>query len=161
MALISHRAAPNNLNTMTTAALLCLVIAISDGDTLKARCGEPGAFEQVTVRLAEIDAPEKSQPFGQRSKVHLSALCFGSWATIKRQTKDRYGRTVARVECRGKDANAEQVRAGMAWAYTKYLTDSEIERLEIAARGAGLGLWSDARETVAPWEWRVRQRRRQ
>ena len=24
-------------------AILCLVVAISDGDTLKARCGEPGA----------------------------------------------------------------------------------------------------------------------
>ncbi|RYY19600.1 MAG: thermonuclease family protein, partial [Cytophagaceae bacterium] len=65
---------------MLTSILLCLVVGVSDGDTLKARCGQPGAYEQVTIRLAEIDAPEKSQPFGQRSKDHLSDLCFGKQA---------------------------------------------------------------------------------
>lgn len=142
---------------MPVAALLCLVVAVSDGDTLKARCGEAGAYEQVTVRLAEIDAPEKAQPFGNRSKVHLSMLCFGAWATIRTEAKDRYGRTVARVHCRGKDANAEQVRAGLAWAYTKYLTDPSMQRLEIEAREANRGLWAEAGETVAPWEWRRRR----
>lgn len=28
-------------------ALLCLVVAVADGDTLTARCGEHGAYEQV------------------------------------------------------------------------------------------------------------------
>lgn len=136
-----------------TPALLCLVVAISDGDTLKARCGEPGAYQEVKVRLAEIDAPEKKQPFGERSRQHLAGLCFQKQAVIRPQTKDRYGRTVARVECAGADANAAQVRAGMAWAYTKYLTDPEIKRLEAAAKAAGVGLWQD-RDPVAPWEWR-------
>lgn len=138
---------------MTGAALLCLVVAISDGDTIKARCGEPGTYQQVTIRLAEIDAPEKKQPFGQRSKDALNALCFQEQVTIKPVAKDRYGRTVARIECRGVDANAEQVRAGMAWAYTKYLTDPEIRKLEEAARAAGLGLWAD-KTSVPPWRWR-------
>lgn len=134
-------------------SLICLIVAISDGDTIKARCGEPGAYEQITIRLAEIDAPETKQPFGQRSKEALSALCFQEQATIRPQTKDRYGRTVARVECRGKDANAEQVRAGMAWAFPKYLTDPEIARLEAAARAAGVGLWSSG-SPQPPWEFR-------
>ncbi len=42
---------------------------------------------------------------------------------MPRAPPDRYGRTVARVECRGKDANADQVRSGMAWAYTQYQSD--------------------------------------
>lgn len=138
-------------------AMLCLVVAITDGDTIKARCGQPGAYQEVKVRLAEIDAPEKKQPFGQRSKEALSDLCFQAQATIRPATIDRYGRTVARLECRGKDANAEMVRQGMAWAYTKYLTDPEIKRLELAARAARVGLWRDA-EPVAPWEWRKRGR---
>lgn len=37
------------------SALLCLVISISDGDTLKARCGKPGVYQQVAVRLSAID----------------------------------------------------------------------------------------------------------
>lgn len=143
---------------MAPALTFCLVVAISDGDTIKARCGDPGAFQQVTVRLAEIDAPEKGQAYGQRSKLSLSALCFGAWATLRPLSQDRYGRTVARVECRGKDANAERARQGMAWAYTRYLTDPEIRRLEDAARSARTGLWSDP-APIAPWEWRAAKRR--
>jgi endonuclease YncB( thermonuclease family) len=44
------------------------------------------------------------------------------------QTHDRYGRTVARMKCDGTDANAEMVRSGMAWAFTKYLTDRLLVR---------------------------------
>lgn len=137
---------------MTGVVLLCLVVAISDGDPIKARCGEPGAYEQVTVRLAEIDAPEKGKPFGDRSRRHLAGLCFRKAAHIRQGATDRYGRAVARVECEGKDANAEQVRAGMAWAYTQYITDAEIKRLENAARAARIGLWAD-QSPVAPWDW--------
>jgi endonuclease YncB( thermonuclease family) len=118
------------------------------------RLPQPGAHLEVKVRLAEIDAPEKRQPYGQRSKEALSALCYGVEAKIRQTATDRYGRTVARVECRGRDANAEMVRAGMAWAYTKYLTDPEIKRLELAARAAHVGLWAD-KDPVAPWEWRA------
>ena len=138
---------------MPFAALLCLVVAVADGDTLTARCGEPGAYQQVKVRLAEIDAPEKAQPFGNRSRQALAAMCFQQVATIKPTTRDRYGRTVARVECQGQDANLQQVRAGMAWAYTKYLTDPAVAHEQDAARAARLGLWADP-APVPPWDWR-------
>ncbi len=134
-------------------AAVCLVVAIADGDTLTARCGQPGSYEQVKVRLAEIDAPEKKQPFGERSRQHLAQLCHQQQATIRQTAKDRYGRTVARVECQGVDANVEQVKAGMAWAYTKYLTDPTIKHHEEAAKAVGRGLWRDSTPTP-PWEWR-------
>lgn len=132
-----------------------MVVAIADGDTLTARCGAPGEYQQVKVRLAEIDAPEKAQPFGNRSRQHLAALCFQQQATIRPATIDRYGRTVARVECRGQDANLEQVRAGMAWAYTKYLIDPEIARAQDAAQASRTGLWRDP-DPIPPWDWRRR-----
>lgn len=139
---------------MIAPALLCLVVAIADGDTLTARCGEPGAYEQVKVRLSAIDAPEKKQPFGQVSRQHLAALCFQQQATITPKAKDRYGRTVADVECQGKDAGQEQVRAGMAWVYTQYAKGyASLPPLEAEARAAGWGLWSEP-GAVAPWEWR-------
>ena len=135
--------------------LLCLIIAVTDGDSLKARCGEPGQYQQLTIRLAEIDAPELKQPFGNRSKQSLAALCFQQWANIRPTAKDRYGRIVARVECQQIDASAYQVQHGMAWAYTKYQTDQAIAPLQQAAQAAGLGLWADA-QPVAPWDWRRR-----
>lgn len=132
----------------------CLVVGVADGDTLTARCGAPAGYQQVKVRLNAIDAPEKAQAFGQRSKQHLSDLCYQVKATITPKTIDKYRRTVADVECRGKDAGREQVAAGLAWYYVKYGKGYEgLARVEADARAAGRGLWAD-REPVAPWEWR-------
>jgi micrococcal nuclease len=134
-------------------ALLCLIVGVTDGDTLTARCDAPESPITIQVRLAEIDAPEKRQPFGERSKQHLSTLCFGKAAVVTPRTRDRYGRTVARVACDGVDASSEMVRSGMAWAFTKYLTDPSIAAVERDARGEHVGLWADAVPTP-PWEWR-------
>lgn len=143
---------------MTAALLLCLVVAVSDGDTLTARCGEAQAgYWQTTIRLAEIDAPEKAQPFGQRSRQGLADLCFRTWATITPQTRDRYGRTVARVECRGLDASTEQARKGLAWFFTRYGRDDAVRAAEEGARAAHAGLWADP-APVPPWEWRQAQK---
>jgi endonuclease YncB( thermonuclease family) len=133
----------------------CLVVGVSDGDTLTARCSAASGFQKIKVRLAEIDAPEKGQAFGQRAKLSLSALCFGARATITPEKRDRYGRTVAKVECRGQDANAEQVRRGMAWVYLQYAPiNSPLRALEAQAREARSGLWADL-HPIAPWEWRA------
>lgn len=142
-----------------TPALFCIAVAITDGDTLKARCGEPGAYEQITVRISAIDAPEKAQPFGQVSRQHLAQLCFQQQATIKPRSRDRYGRTVADVECQGQDVATEQVRSGLAWYYVRYGKGYEhLQPLQDDAQAARRGLWSV--ETVAPWEWRRTQNAR-
>jgi hypothetical protein len=81
------------------------VIGVSDGDTLTVLSkGRP-----VKVRLANIDAPEKQQPFGARSKQSLSDLCYGRDASLESTSKDRYGRTVAVVHCGDVNANVAQV----------------------------------------------------
>jgi endonuclease YncB( thermonuclease family) len=128
----------------------CKVVGISDGDTLTIRCeGQP----QEKVRLAEIDAPEKGQDYGTRSRESLAEMCFGKPVTLDRQKKpDRYGRTIARVNCDGTDANAEQVRRGMAWVYDAHVTDRTLYGLQDEAREAKRGLW--AGEPVRPWEFR-------
>lgn len=135
------------------AALTCVVIGIADGDTLTARCGD----ENVKVRIAEIDAPEKGQAFGTRSRQHLADLCFQRQAIVRPQTVDRYGRTVARVECSGTDVSASQVRSGMAWVFDRYVTDRALYPLQDEAREASRGLWADI-NPVAPWEWRKQHR---
>ena len=144
-----------------SATLLCLVVAISDGDTLKVRCEQQlqQPARTLTVRLAEIDAPEKRQAFGTRSRAHLAMLCFGRTATVTVSEKDRYGRSVGRVTCGSTDANAAQVQAGMAWAYEQYLSDRSIKTSEEEARAAHRGLWADA-APIPPWRWRQEHRKR-
>ena len=144
----------HRLPGMLATTLLCLVVGVSDGDTIKVRCGSPGQYEQRSVRLSAIDAPEKRQAFGQRSKQSLSDLCFQQQATLRTVDIDRYGRTVADVACRGKDAGAEQVRSGMAWVYRQYARGYDsLYPIEQDARRAGRGLWRDP-QPVPPWEWR-------
>ncbi len=125
------------------------VVAVADGDTITVMRD----LVPVKLRLLEIDAPEKKQAFGARSKQSLSDLCFNKTATLIAKGRDRYGRTLARVSCEGVDANAEQVRRGMAWVYDRYVTDRALYAVQTEARDAGRGLWSDP-DAVPPWQWR-------
>lgn len=125
------------------------VIGIADGDTLTLLVDQ----RPLKIRLANIDAPEKAQAFGQRSKESLSDLCWGKDASYQPQTIDRYGRTVAVVTCAGVEANRAQVERGMAWVYPKYNKDDSLPALQDAARDGRRGLWTDP-EPVPPWEWR-------
>lgn len=86
------------------------VIGIADGDTLTVLEGK----KQVKVRLANIDAPERAQPFGERARQSLAELCFRKNATYWTLDKDQYNRLVAVVTCDGIEANQEQVKRGMA-----------------------------------------------
>lgn len=131
------------------------VVAVADGDTLTVL---DAGQRQHRVRLAEIDAPEKRQPFGQRAKQSLSDICFARVAVVADSGRDRYGRIVGRVRCAGMDANAEQVRRGMAWVYERYARDPDLWRLQEDARTARRGLWADV-APVPPWQWRAQRRR--
>ena len=147
-----------------SAPRTCLVVGISDGDTLTARCGRFGSYEEVKVRIAAIDAPERSQPYGQRSRQALSRLCYFEQAVIEERDTDRYGRTVADVSCKGHDAGTHLVTEGWAWVYdfngVATRRGGGLFKLQDSARTQRLGLWAGARPTP-PWEWRRRQRESQ
>jgi endonuclease YncB( thermonuclease family) len=138
-------------------ALICVIVGVADGDTLSARCNTDAGAVTMHVRLAEIDAPERQQPFGAHSRANLAHLCFRQRAEVRATAAggghDRYGRTVARVTCNGTDANAEQVRSGMAWVFDRYVVDLTLYRLQERARAERRGLWFDP-SPVAPWQWR-------
>ncbi len=65
---------------MSIALLLCLVVGVTDGDTLSARCGGPDKFEQITVQLNAIDAPELQQAYGRSAKDHPVWVLHGASA---------------------------------------------------------------------------------
>jgi endonuclease YncB( thermonuclease family) len=138
------------ISNPSAAEQACRVVGIADGDTMTVLCE---GNEQVKIRIAEIDAPEKKQPFGTRSKQSLSDLCFGKQAEVFPEKTDRYGRTIARVKCEGQDASVHQVQAGMAWVYERYATDRSLFTLQNLARSKRLGLWADA-GALPPWSWR-------
>jgi len=132
------------------ADVLGRVVSVHDGDTLTVLVDR----RQVKVRLTDIDAPELRQPFGTRSRESLAQLCFGKTAALDVRGRDRYQRTLAQVTCAGTDANAEQVRRGFAWTYTRYArSDSPLYSLQLQARYEHRGLWAEP-GAVPPWQWR-------
>ena len=107
--------------------------------------------EQTKVRLYGIDAPEKKQDYGQRSKQFLASLIAGQVVEVEPKGKDRYKRTLGIIHHKGQDINAQMVLNGYAWAYVKY---SRIyvgqERL---AREKKRGLWQSS-DPTPPWDFR-------
>ena len=161
-----------------TLALLCsavasahaldgLVVGVSDGDTISVLDAEK---RQHKIRLMGIDAPEKRQPFGEKSKQSLSSLVFGLPVRVEWKKRDRYGRIVGKVLAKeqgckvepcllNRDICKEQVAAGLAWHYKEYAKEqSAPDRRSYAdaedeARRAKIGLWHDS-NPVPPWEFR-------
>jgi endonuclease YncB( thermonuclease family) len=133
------------------------VVAVLDGDTLDVL---PPNHKVFRVRLAEIDAPEKSQPYGSKSKQQLAALVFGKEVHGHITTLDRYGRSIARLHRGELDINAEMVRQGAAWRYVQYSTDAMFVSYEFQAKAAKRGLWAlQPDQRIPPWEWRKGARR--
>ena len=156
----------------SAAPRTCLVVGVSDGDTIKARCGQAGRYEEVKVRLNGIDAPEKRQPFGERSKQRMSDLVYMKDVDLDCIKTDRYGRSVCKVMVtpasaprgpRTLDAGLAMVTVGMAWWYSAYSREQtaqergQYEFAETEAKAKRAGLWRDT-EPVAPWDWRKAQR---
>lgn len=118
---------------------------VSDGNTLAARYNAGGSYEQFNRRIAAVDAPEKSQPIGQRGKQVLSDLRFQQTASIYRRSTARYGRTVADIECRDQNVVRHMIAGGWAWVYDHYaeLEDAPLYNAQDVVREAKQRLWRD------------------
>lgn len=115
------------------------VVNVIDGDTLVV---QDAAKKRYTIRLADIDAPESSQPFWRQSSRSLAALCHRSSAQVEWAERDARKRYVGYVTCAGKDASAEQLKRGMARVSIKSTNPtSGLYELEGYARARGIGLW--------------------
>jgi len=139
-----------------SAERLGTVVGISDGDTLTLLDANK---TQYRIRLDGIDAPERTQPYGQRARLSLAALAHGRVASADCPKVDRYGRAVCRVIVDGIDLGLEQIRRGYAWHYVKYAHEQRAidreryARAESDARLTHSGLWSFS-DPVPPWDYR-------
>jgi micrococcal nuclease len=118
---------------------------------------------KVTIRLACIDAPETAQrPYGQAASEALKRLApVCSQMSLRPQTTDRYGRTVAEVLREGRNVNLELVRMGQAFVYEQYLdqchglANMQAQRMAEFQRA---GVWSAPGGITRPWDWRAANR---
>lgn len=130
------------------------VIKIVDGDTYDVLTAD---YKTIRIRMNGIDAPEKKQAYGQKSKEHLSKLCFGKQVLVKPLKYDRNKRLIADSFTEDKkDLGREMVRSGYAWHFKKYSKDKILADDENHARSIRAGLWAD-NQPVAPWEFRSKR----
>jgi endonuclease YncB( thermonuclease family) len=136
------------------------VVGISDGDTITIL---DDAKTPHKIRFVGIDAPERKQPYGDRSRQSLSALVFQKRVELRCHKKDRYGEVCA-VFVGLRDVGLEQIRQGVAWHYKAYQHEQTTQdRLvyrdeEDSAKARRVGLWSYP-SPVAPWKWRKERER--
>ena len=132
------------------------VIHIAEGDTITVLNSK---HQQLRVRIAAIDAPERQQPFSKISQEHLSKLVRRQIVVVQWHKKDKYGRLVGTVHVKGLDVGLEQLRAGLAWHVKRFGNEQTPEDFAVYsaaendARARGIGLWQDE-YPVPPWEWR-------
>lgn len=143
------------------------VVGVADGDTLTVLDAQR---QEHKIRLGGIDAPEKAQPFGQRSKANLARLVFDRDVRVEYKKRDRYGRVIGKVMAQPPDctqcpmtvdAGLAQLTVGLAWWYRKYAKEQSpedrwrYESEEQEAKSRHVGLWQDL-NSMPPWDWRRR-----
>ena len=82
------------------------VVAVADGDTITVL----SEGVQHKIRLSGIDAPEKSQTFGNQSKQSLADMVFRKNVTVDYNKRDKYNRIVGKVLLENQDINLEQIK---------------------------------------------------
>lgn len=137
---------------------------VQDGDSFVAIIGRG---ERLTIRIAGIDAPERTQPWADAARRQLREQLEGHAFTLHPIKADPYGRLVARVtrpantgDVRASvDVALTQLTAGAAWYFERYESDlppaDRIRYREAAdsARRNRRGLWSEP-TPQAPWLFR-------
>lgn len=116
-----------------------MVTRVIDGDTLIVRYLE----QHVSVQLEGVDAPDRGEPYARRSAQSLARLCSQRAARVESEGSDAFGRVLGEVMCNGVNVNEEQLRQGMARLAAPSGSRPGWRRLQLEARSAKRGIWSD------------------
>lgn len=134
---------------------------VIDGDTIILDGDEK-------VRLIGVDTPELTHPrkpvqfFAKKASEYTEDIASGKKVRLeyKQERTDKYGRTLAYVYFEdGRMLNAEIIKNGYGFAYTKYpfMYMEEFRSYEREARERGMGLWSN--EGMDEYYWLLAQER--
>lgn len=130
------------------------VISHYDGDTFKVQL-DTGRVE--TIRIADIDAPErkpppgkrgKGQPWAMESRTTLKAIMpVGSMVNLNCSTTRSWGRLPCYVDKEGQDIGQKMVESGFAFSVKGHYDTQEIQ-----ARTVKEGMWKNP--PMTPKEYR-------
>lgn len=130
------------------------VIKIKDGDTVTILTSNN---QEIVIRVADIDCPELSQPFGNKSKIFTSNEIFSKNVEIEIKNTDRFDRVVGFILYDNKNLSYELLKNGLAWHYKFFSDNEEMAIIEQKAKENKIGLWID-KNPINPYEWRKGKR---
>lgn len=132
------------------------VLRAIDGDTLVLRLEGAEIERKETIRLLNVNTPEKNEPGFLEAKEALQTLVRGGTVELEfekpdAEKRDGFGRLLAYVIAYGVNVNVELVRQGWSKHYTKYgkgRLHEEFEAAEAEAKTEKRGLWSGPSEEI-------------
>ena len=125
------------------------ILQFYDGDTVKIKDGE----YEYKLRLTDIDAPERNQEYGIKSRRALMQFCENTQAQVYLYGVDKYMRKLGKLHCNNQEANQWMVENGHAWFNKRYSMNYLLEIAQQNAKQARLGLWQ-SEYALPPWQWR-------
>lgn len=132
------------------------LVYVQDGDSVVLCCDNGKKF---TVRLLDIDAPERYQPYAETSKQQLHDMLEGEPLMLVGSKYDKYGRRLAVIEADGVNVNDKMVETGAAWVW-RYSKNRQMKALQQEAREDERGLWDlPEAQRQDPWLWRQKHQR--
>ena len=126
-----------------------IITYVYDGDTVKVLDNNV----EYKLRISDIDAPEKTQSYGLKSRRALMQLCLGANIHAAVSGMDKYQRHLGKLTCNGQDASLFMLQNGHAWFNSRYSLDGTLLAAEQEARRNKRGLWANKQQTP-PWVWR-------
>lgn len=127
-------------------------VEVLDGDTVYIDFDNT----RLKLRLRDIDAPEKYQPYGAEATEFLRHILQDRpfYVTVPEPTKTSYKRKIGSITVIGNaDVSEIMLFAGYAWWYEKYSDNIEYDLVETKARAQHKGLW-EQETPLAPWLYR-------
>lgn len=140
------------ITTESHAADSYTVSYVYDGDTVKLSNAEG---DEIKLRLTDIDAPERNQAYGLKSRRALIKLCQGNNIRVTAYITgtDKYHRSLGKLQCNHIDASLYLAEHGLAWHYAQYSSKRSVYNAALKARQQKLGLWASD-DAIPPWIWR-------
>ena len=134
---------PSQPSTPATIAPSLLVagelVSITDGDTIQVMAAE----QELSVRLAAINAPDVGECLHDKATAHLTASVSDTAISLEIVGIDQFDRTLAHVHLEERHINHEMVSIGLALVsdpddpYGAVLLDAEQMAFD-----SGIGLWA-------------------
>lgn len=136
------------------------LVYVQDGDSAVLCCDDSSKKGgKFTVRLLDIDTPEKGQPYAEQSKEQLQRLLEDKSLVLLGAKYDKYGRRLTVIEANGENVNDVMVETGAAWVW-RYSKSRRMKAMQQTAKDQQRGLWAlPEAERQDPWLWRQQHKR--